>query len=340
MHYTRYTLGIVLACMGSTAVFANAEEGTDYILPWAEDVRGTFTISWENDYIADSDDGYTNGARLSWVSSEEGIPKWLEDSSSIVPFFAHHGGKRYSFELGQSMFTPEVITTRTPNPNDRPYAGWLYGSVGIISDTGQRLDSLQLTVGMVGESAQAEAVQEFVHDNFLGDDPAGWDHQLKDEPGIVLSYERKWRGIYEFSPFGYGIDITPSVGGSVGNIFTHASVGTMARFGYDLPSDYGPPLIKPGLSGSDFFEPTQTLGWYLFGGVEGRAVARNIFLDGNTFRDSPSVDKKSLVGGVQFGGAITYGRTRLAYTHILRTEEFNGQRTPDNYGALTLSVRF
>lgn len=67
----------------------------------------------------------------------------------------------------------------------------------------------------------------------------------------------------------------------------------MLRLGQRLPLDYGPPRIQPSLPGSGFFVPPQDrFGWYLFAGVEGRAVARNIFLDGNTFRDSRSVDKE------------------------------------------------
>jgi lipid A 3-O-deacylase len=156
----------------------------------------------------------------------------------------------------------------------------------------------------------------------------------------VLSYEHKWRNLIEFSPFGLGADFTPSIGASVGNIYTHAAASMMFRVGYDLPSDYGPPVIRPNLPGSDFFIPSRVLGWYLFAGLEGRAVARNIFLDGNTFQDSPSVDKRLFVGGVQAGVALTYHSTRLAYTHVFRTHEFSGQKNSDQFGALTLSVRF
>ncbi len=319
-----------------TASVASADE----VLREEVDNSGIFAASLENDYFTNEDDNYTNGVRFAFLSAENYLPGWVERGANALPFFSKEGRKRWHVALGQSMYTPSNIAIASLQPNDRPYAGWLYGSVGVISDTGYRLDNLQLTLGVVGPASGAGETQKIVHDFIDYTHPQGWHNQLENEPGIMLEYERKWRGLYEFSPFGWGVDITPSVGASLGNIFTHASVGTVVRFGYDLPSDYGPPLIRPNLPGSDFFVPSGDFGWYFFAGVEGRAVARNIFLDGNTFEDSHSVDKLPFVGGVQGGIAFTYQNTRIAYTHIMRTREFHGQEEDDQFGAVTVSYRF
>jgi lipid A 3-O-deacylase len=51
------------------------------------------------------------------------------------------------------------------------------------------------------------------------------------------------------------------------------------------------------MPGAAYFQtPKGGFGWCLFASFEGRAVARNIFLDGNTFTDSHSIDKKTFVG--------------------------------------------
>ena len=63
---------------------------------------------------------------------------------------------------------------------------------------------------------------------------------------------------------------------------TYLEVGATLRIGNDLPNDYGAPRIRPSLPGSNFFLPRDNFGWYLFAGAGGRAVAYNIFLDGNT----------------------------------------------------------
>ena len=69
-------------------------------------------------------------------------------------------------------------------------------------------------------------------------------------------------------------------------------------------------------------------------------VARNIFLDGNTFSDSHSVDKKLLVGSATAGLAVAWKGARIALTHVWRTKEFDGQDQPDRFGSLSVSVRF
>lgn len=81
-------------------------------------------------------------------------------------------------------------------------------------------------------------------------------------------------------------------------------------------------------------------GWYAFAGIEGRAVARNIFLDGNTFADSRSVDKEPLVGDLQFGIVLDWSDVRLSYTHVYRTREFRTQESSDDFGAFSVSAKF
>ena len=96
--------------------------------------------------------------------------------------------------------------------------------------------------------------------------------------------------------------------------------------------------MRPSLAGVEHFAGGP-LSWSLFAGVQGRAVARNLFLDGNTFEDSASVDRNPLVGDFQTGFTISAGDWRLAYTYVTRTEEFDTQPTQQDFGALALSWR-
>ena len=114
----------------------------------------------------------------------------------------------------------------------------------------------------------------------------------------------------------------------------------MARFGINLPKDYGPMRIQPSLPGSDYFEPTAGFGAYVFAGVDGRAVARNLFLDGNTFESSRSVQKMNLVGDLTFGAAVTFDSFRLAFTRVIRSREYKTQPQQDQFGAVDLTFRF
>jgi hypothetical protein len=301
---------------------------------------GTLSLVLENDLFYDTDRNYTNGVRASWLSGPDRVPAWASAAARRFPLFPDVGAVRASYAIGQNMYTPEDIEIPNPPLDDRPYAGWLYGSIGLVVETGPRLDQLELTLGVIGPASLAEQTQKFIHEITNSPEPRGWDTQLKNEPGVVLTYRRSWRRFVETTALGNTFDITPHAGGALGNVFTNANAGLTLRLGRRLPHDYGPPRIQPSLPGSGFFMPQGRFGWYVFAGMEGRAVARNIFLDGNTFRDSRSVDKEPLVGDLQFGLVLTWHDVRLSYTHVLRTREFETQDESDNFGAVGLSIRY
>lgn len=310
---------------------------------WAEETprAGTLSFVLENDLFYNLDRHYTNGVRLIWVPDREvAEPAWATKLARLVPWFPEQGKIRHGYALGQSMFTPSDITVANPPLQDRPYAGWLYGTIGLGVETGRQLDQCALSVGMVGPASLAEQSQKFVHKVIGSDRPQGWDTQLKNEPGVVVTYQRSWRGLATSTLSGATLDFTPHAGGALGNVFTYANAGVTMRYGRELPNDYGPPRIQPGLPGAADFAPVTNFGWYLFAGIDGRAVARNIFLDGNTFRDSRSVDKYPLVGDLQFGLVLDWPGIRLSYTHVLRTREFRTQDGRDDFGAISVSVKF
>src|SRR5690606_26495623 len=333
---SRSAIAILLAALVFSAPVL-AEETA----PAEEEDTGTFTFVLENDLFFGSDDDYTNGVLLAWMSEPDHAPKWALRTARLLPFFPREGRVRSSFAIGQNMYTPSDIQDPNPPPTERPYAGWLYGAVGIVVETGEtQLDQFQLQLGVIGPSALGEQSQRFVHKVIDSPKPQGWDHQLKDEPGLVLTYQRSWRALAAKQFDGFAIDVTPHIGGALGNVYTYANAGATVRAGWNLPNDYGPPRIQPGLPGSGFFVSTDDIGLYAFAGLDARAVARNIFLDGNTFRDSHSVDKEPIVGDAQIGLALTIRDARIAFTHVFRSREYKTQNGEDEFGAISISVPF
>lgn len=303
---------------------------------------GILTLQFENDYFGHADGHFTHGTRVAWMSGENDVPDWAQQAASYVPLFAEGASRRMVYSLSQSIFTPNDIRNPEYIPNDRPYAGWLHAGFGLVSVSESRLDNLQLDVGVVGPDSFAEDIQTTWHHAFGFPRPAGWSHQLKDEPAIMLTYARTWRHWQTFPFLGLSGDIEPDVSANLGNVLTQGGAGLTIRIGNDLSKyfDYGPPRIQPSLPGSDFFAVRDGIGWYVFAGAEGRAVAHNIFLDGNTFAKSYSVDRRVLVGDLQVGLAIFIGRVRLAYTQVYRTKEFVTQDHADQFGSISLSVAF
>lgn len=330
------SIGILAAAVLAAGAAAAAE-------PLAEARRGTFTLSLENDMFVSNNDGhFTHGTRLSWLSPEDSVPGWLALGARTLPFFDAGGTLRAGFAVGQNMYTPSDIRPFAPQPDDRPYAGWLYGNAGLVSDTGDRLDRVELSLGVIGPHSYAEDTQTLVHEIIGSPRPNGWDNQLRNEPAVLLTYERQYRLAFgrEQNLNGLEFDTTPSIGGGVGNVLDYVTAGAVVRLGQGLTSDYGPPLIRPSLPGSGFFEAGQGFAWYLFAGVSGRLVAHDIFLDGSLFRDGPSVDSRPFVADSQVGLVLTFDRVRVAFTHIFRTREFETQDEADRFGSVSVSFRF
>lgn len=322
-------VGAILSCCFAGSIQASDSAGDRYI-----------GLAFENDLFAHVDDYYSNGIRLTYLSAKNDVWHWLRKTASLMPMIDADADMRVEHALGQEIYTPRDLSAAPPDPNDRPYAGWLYYSLGVTAEQEKLLDQLQLTVGIVGPDAQADAVQRTAHHLFGGEAPKGWDYQLKNEPGINAGYFRTWRKAFEARTDGYEFDVSPYLGGMIGNVSTYAAGGVTARFGRNLPLDYGLPRVQPSMPGGFYFKPETGLHWYLFGGVAGRLVARNIFLEGNTFERGPGVDPRPYVVDVSLGVVVAWSRWRVAYTHILRTQEFNEQNGETRFGALSVSYRW
>ncbi|PLX49492.1 MAG: DUF2219 domain-containing protein, partial [Desulfobulbaceae bacterium] len=290
-----------------------------------EEGTGTMSLVFENDLFYDLDQHYTNGLGLIWIPDEkERPPDWARHAARLIPWFPKDKEPRHGYAIGQKMYTPTDITEKNPPADARPYAGWLYGTMGLGVQTDARMDQVILTIGMVGPASLAEQSQKILHKMTGSDKPAGWDSQLRNEPGLILTYQHSWRHLTG-SLGDLDVDLTPYVGATIGNIFTYANSGVTMRYGRLLAADYGPLRLQPSSPGSGFFKPAHHFKWYLFAGFDGRLVGHNIFLDGNTFRDSRSVDKYLLVADLQIGIVLTWHTTRISYTHVLRTREYKSQ---------------
>ena len=316
---------------------------------------GALTAQFENDLFTDTDRHYTNGMRLSWLSEERpstGAPGVVTRALDAVARTeeADNVEVRYGWAVGHSMYTPEDGTRKDLILDDRPYAGWLYGGVSrhtITSHPGERrdLESVEIDIGVVGPMSLAQDGQDLIHEIRGFDKFQGWDNQLENELGVLLLYERKWR---LFDPITVGsleFDAIPHIGASAGNIQVHLGAGGAVRWGLRLPRNFGPPAL---IQGSDSLQQTRPpchglwgcSSFYAFVTAEGRAVVHSIFLDGNTWRDSHSVDRETLVTDLTYGVALLLGRFDLAYASVLRSREFEGQDNTSRFGALTASVRF
>lgn len=328
--------------------------------PTPDEQRNIFTFQVENDVfnrLGKSDNDYTSGVRFGWLSPA--LPDLPEGFARLVTFPTFFGEgpvssvtRRVGISVGQNLYTPADTETSAPIYNDRPYVGWLYASFALQQtykrvdpktnkEEPVRLDTLALDLGLIGPAAGGELVQNKFH-RLIGVATAnGWANQLHNEPTIGLTFERRWRTgrgvVFEDPKLEY--DFVPRLGVALGNAATYASVGGTARIGKDLRNDFGPTRARPALPGSESFIG-DGFGWYFFFGVGGEAVARNIFLDGNTDGNSLRVGHRPFVGEAQAGLAILFRGVRISYTQILRTPEFFERDRWDQFGSINVAFRY
>ena len=228
-----------------TAGAAHAQE--------TEDQRGIWTFILENDLFYDQDRNYTNGVRLEYATPPGGAPDWLMSRLIDTPLFPHESEYLAAYALGQNMYTPRDIDVYPAPSDQRPYAGWLYGEVSLAGENHRNLYALKISLGVVGPASLAEDSQKIVHEIIGGIKPLGWDAQLRNEPALLIAYQRSWRMVRrEVGPF--DLEVMPTVGVNLGNVFTYGAGGSSIRFGWRIPDDYGPPRIQPSIPGSSYFK--------------------------------------------------------------------------------------
>jgi lipid A 3-O-deacylase len=320
---------------------------------------GSWSLYWENDYLAKTDSNYTNGGRLSWTSPwitwkpegdsvPPGSSPWYQSLIKSIPFFYAPGSQSGIFiAAGQNIYTPDDLDEQEVIVDDRPYAGYLYLGFGVIKKSDSHMDTLEVDAGIVGRHSYAEDVQKQVHKWIGNDEPKGWANQLKDEPTLEITYEHKWKWLNAKTGRHWGYDLIPHAGFAVGNVAIYANAGAEFRFGWNRPNDFGTCTIRPGCEsgaspdGENPDRPGRRLGVFFFLGADAQAVAHDIFLDGNTFQDSHSVKKKPFVADFAAGLGFATSNLKLTYAVVYRTKQFDTQ--PQNeqvFGSLLISYYY
>ena len=313
----------------------------------AQDPNSIWTIQVENDAVSTltgtSDQYYTSGIRLGWVSPTDTLPAPLAILGHDV---WGDGVQRISVTINQSIFTPRDTQAYAPSPHDHPYEGQLLANFGIIQDTDGHRDFAAISLGVIGPSAEGEQVQNGFH-NIIGDTPnRGWNSQVPDQAAFNVQVQRTYRlPVVEFAlPYAgsIGFDALPSAKLAGGDVRTFGQLGVLFRIGQGLGSDFGPSTTQYGQNGTDAYVATLPFAWYFFGGVDGQAVGYDASLQGDLFRQySPHVSKRWDVGEISAGAAMMFYGLRVSYTQTWQTQQFNGQKGGlFNFGSLAVSAKF
>ncbi|HEX2094087.1 MAG TPA: lipid A deacylase LpxR family protein [Longimicrobiaceae bacterium] len=276
------------------------------------------------------DHDYTHGGRI--VIDADAAPGWgkrlaprLRPCASAV-----RAGERCMatrFEVGQKIYTPRR-DAESPLPGERPYAGWLYGSATARVLDGESERSLEVEAGVTGPPSLGEAVHTGLHHIVGFWEPQGWRNQLRFEPAVAVR-----AGIARLlaEPRASGVrvaTVAPHLAVGAGNLLAGAQAGIRAQAGYGVP--------HPWEAGS---VPEPKVAAYVLGAVRGEWVAHSLFLDGNTFRPSPRVERIPLVGEYEVGAALRVGGVLAEYRVVTRGREYRTEPDAHRYSTIVIGYR-
>ena len=271
-------------------------------------------ITAENDYFINSDDNFSHGTEIEYT--------WWE-SDAMVPY-------RCGVGINQSMFTPQDISASgMPPMTDRPWCGTL----GIYLETWKRLRyedvRTRYTIGVMGPDSYAEDSQRIVHKALGCTKPMGWDNQMPDELMLNI-YQERFLNLYaQELIWGFGFDIKPLYGFTVGTTYDNIRAGGQLRFGYNIPfnSFVGGIVPKSDMRGN-IVDTCEGFFIYAVGEVEEEFVLHNATLGDSWFRDRDNGQERELeefVYTYKWGMVTGWKNFSLSYMFEDRAEEFDGE---------------
>lgn len=325
---------LVLVWMPSASAQMRPPEGSE------------FQLFIENDLLARTDRYYTHGFKFGGGAPFELLQL---PATELLEQLAPKDGSdiHLGVFVGQNLYTPKSITNSLPQPFDRPWAAWLYLGGVAQRAKANRLDTVEIDLGLVGPSALGREIQSGWHRLIGAPRPAGWQHQIPNEPAFLVSWLAKSKHVLG-SDQGVDLELIPHGGATLGTVMTLARAGVSLRLGRHM-TGFGPDTIEPGGSMLQNMrrdiEPGRAQGieWYVFAGLDHRLIAHNIFLDGTVFRNSPSVRRRPHVYDLTAGISLRIEAVRLSLTRVRRSEEFfsiAGNGGAQTFDSINLGIEF
>jgi len=288
---------------------------------------GSFTLEMDNDFLARTskllDEDYTQGFHFT-LNRRAGLPL-LERGVKKLQHCGTEPDCRTSAGtlIGQEIYTPQYYPAVAAD--DRPFGGWLYGGAASAAYDDRKLTSLSIKLGVTGEPSLAEQLQVTFHElEPHAVVPDGWNGQIKFEPGLAIRADRK--NLHQLKARSATLGLITEGAATLGNILTDVEAGATVRAGFNADHPW-------------VLSPSRDFGLQASFGMRQDLVLRNLFLDGNTFRSGPRVQRIPWVWQKEIGFGVKAGTVLLEYRKTVRSKEFSAGRRYHPYGTIALTRR-
>lgn len=275
-----------------------------------------------------TDGEYSHGMRLLLpVGGRSPMGRWLfPDLAACGGGEALQACQDWTLVLGHQVYTPGTNYKRFW-PERRPFAGWLGASMHTGVHTARLDHQLTLALGVTGTPSLAEPIQRWFHDMLGEGTSRGWRGQLASEPTIGIAYRGALRpGRYRLGQSST-LRIRPTWCAGVGTVQTEVGAGLEGAIEFGAGGD----LEWPGIEGT---RPTAPV--YLLGGISGRMIAGDLFLDGGFFHEGPSVGHEPFVYVAEVGAGIQLQGRRIEWRVINTSRLYPSQPGPHTYTTIAI----
>ena len=267
----------------------------------------------DNDFFVNEDNGYTNGIFVSFYDVYDD-PKaisepdfWVTPLLWSMPSQNDVFGAINVYSFGQTLTTPYDISEVTPSDDTLPYSGLIHFSNTYVTAGPRYAERITTILGVVGPAALGEQTQKIVHKVTSSQEPMGWDTQLNNE--LVFQFSRG-RTVRYWVSDSDKMDVLSISNISIGTIKSDIKTGVMFRYGEQLGSSYASVLLSNARTSNPI---AVKKGWFVYVGVGLGYTFNQIFADGNTFRDSRSIDYNHNQNLATYGFSYTWGDASLAF---------------------------
>ncbi len=243
-----------------------------------------WALAFDNDFLVPGgrDQDYTYGFSVSYTHSPLGDWATAKPLTTIDHWLGLNEASRHSVEMGLYGFTPEDLSVREPNANDRPYASLVYGATRSerLYRESRTVVRSQLTLGVLGLDWVGD-LQNSLHAIIDSKDPEGWDNQVSAGGELTARYSLSRQQLLASSAV---FEVKQTQAASLGYL-TEASWGLNLRLGaiHTAWHSFNPDLAS--YAETSALAKNNKAERYFWAGFAIKARAYNAFLQGQ-FRDT------------------------------------------------------
>lgn len=236
---------------------------------------------------------------------------------------------KWSYHIGQDIYTPDDKSLSSPANGERPYNAWLYIGTTYQHEASRQkiLYSTTLDVGTIGPNALGEEMQNSIHRLLKLNLAQGWGSQTGNRVGFELTGEMEIPLMIYFrqKQDDQHIYLSSYFSAQAGTFVENIKAGAILSFGYHPPF-YHTLISMP-----------QHDAYYLFGSIEGIYVEKNLLLDGN---DIYNVEKMQDLKKIQVGVNWEIPGVRIRAVTTAMSREYVTQKDAHRFFAVEVTVSF